>query len=69
VTIIFKRNVPNKVLVIGNAICFFDRRQKRKWMEIITDSTMDEEVFIFNPNAVKFMQLNVLHVHCVNGCV
>jgi hypothetical protein len=40
-------------------------------MEIITDSTMDEVllVFIFNPNAVKFMQLNVLHVHCGNGCV
>jgi hypothetical protein len=41
-------------------------------MEIITDSTTDEVllVFIFHPSAMKFMQLNVLHVvHCGNGCV
>jgi len=62
--------VPNKVLVIGNAIAFLIGAKRKKRMEIIIDSIVDEVllVFIFLPNIVKFMQFNILHAHCVNGC-
>jgi hypothetical protein len=62
--------VPNKILVTRNAITFFISAKRKKWMEIIIDYIVDEVLlmFIFHPNVMKFMQLNILHAHCINGC-
>jgi len=66
----YKGNMLNKALVIGNAIAFLIGTPK-KMDGIITSYTMDEVllVFIFHPNAMKFLQLNVFHAQCLNSCV